>query len=137
MSDIVPHDSGIEVTARESAGFVALAARTVRLAAAALLLKAEMAKLQEHMEENARTARRSAELAGQAEVEPHFLAMIEETGRAFDQVANASGELTQAADRVEEESRAFRDAHQAEYRGIYEVNQSSPHRQPKPGFFRR
>ncbi|MFI8085845.1 conjugal transfer protein TraB [Kitasatospora sp. NPDC086009] len=135
----ITHVPGGEVAAGDGggAGFLALSARTVRLAAAALALKHEMAKLQRHMEDNAGTARRVSELAGQADVDQRHTAMIEEVGRAFDQVATASGELSRTADQVEQESRAFRDAHQGEYRGIYEVNQSSAYRQPKPGFFRR
>jgi TRAP-type mannitol/chloroaromatic compound transport system substrate-binding protein len=139
MSDITPYTSGAGAVPAEGGGanFAQLAARTVRLAAAALALKHEMAKLQRHMERNAETAMRVAELAGQAEVDASHTAMIQETGRAFRQVATASGELAQAADRVEQASREFRDAHDAQYRGIYEANQSSAFRQPKPGFFRR
>ncbi|MFJ2781547.1 conjugal transfer protein TraB [Kitasatospora sp. NPDC087315] len=135
MSDITPHLSGTE--GGGGANFVQLAARTVRLASAALALRHEMAKLQRHMERNSTTSMRVAELAGQAEIDPTHTAMIQEVGRAYRQVAAASGELARTADQVEQASREFRDAHDAQYRGLYETNQSSAYRQPKPGFFRR
>jgi hypothetical protein len=114
--------------------FVFLAGCFIALAAAAMWLKEKLHLLKERMRQDAALARRVAELCGQAGVDPYFLALFIETSQAFDRVADASGELADAADQMEMNARFVKDAHDTEYRGIYEATNASPYAQPKPGF---
>ncbi|MER6364454.1 conjugal transfer protein TraB [Kitasatospora sp. NPDC001527] len=136
MSDIEPYDDGGEVGHGGGAlGFLALAARTVKLTASALKLKEGMWSLQRHMENNAGQARELSEMCGQAEVAPRFTAQILEVSAALSRVATASGEMASAADATESAARGFEAAHDREYRGIYEAAQASDVPMAKPGFY--
>ncbi|MCU1617398.1 MAG: plasmid transfer protein TraB [Frankiales bacterium] len=114
--------------------FITLAARTTALTVAAAHLKEGMSALQRHMEGNATKARTLSEMCDQAEVDPQYTAQILEVSQALQRVAAASGELADTADQMEANARGFNDAHESEYRGIYEVVQAGQVRQPKPGF---
>ena len=114
--------------------FITLTARFMALAAAAMWLKENLHILKTRMHKDAEQARKVAELCGQAHVDNYFVALFLEVSQAFDRVAEASGELCDAADGMETNARAISDAHETEYRGIYEVRQSSPYEQPTPGF---
>ena len=116
--------------------FVTLSARFAALAAAAVLLKEGLHLLKARMHRDAAFARKVAELCGQAGVDAYFQGLFIETSQAFDRVAEASGELSDAADQMEANARDVKDAHDSEYGGIYEVAQVSPYDQPKPGFNR-
>jgi hypothetical protein len=116
--------------------FISLAACFIALAAAAALLKERLHLLKAQMRRDAAFARRVGELCGQARVDPYFLSLYAETGNAFDRVADASGELASAADQMEINAQFVKDAHDTQYRGIYEVRQASPYAQPTPGFNR-
>jgi hypothetical protein len=118
-------------------GFLALAGRTAKLAASALFLKEGMHLLRSHMQANANAAMRLSEMCGQAEVEPQFTSMIEDTSTALTGVAEASGEMVNAADSVDTDARGFNNAHEREYRPGYEASNGSGVRQAKPGFYRR
>lgn len=114
--------------------FITLSARFAALAAAAMWLKEGLHLLKARMHRDAAFARKVAELCGQARVDPYFQALFIEASQAFDRVAEASGELSSAADQMEMNARFVKDAHETEYGGIYEVRQASPYEQPKPGF---
>jgi hypothetical protein len=114
--------------------FVTLSLRVMALAVAAALLKEQLHLLKARMHHDAQRARRLAGHLAQAGVDAHFQAQTLEVAAAFDRVADASGELAGAADGMETAANNVRDAHQAEYGGIYEVAQASPYAQPKPGF---
>ncbi|WP_416519990.1 conjugal transfer protein TraB [Streptomyces achromogenes] len=114
--------------------FVTLAGRFMALATAAVFLKEKLHLLKHHMHKNAEAGRRLADHLHQAGADPRFQAQSVEMSQAFDRVAEASGVLADAADQMEANARGVRDAHQAEYGGIYEVAQSSAYAQPKPGF---
>lgn len=114
--------------------FVTLSLRIMALAAAAALLKEQLHLLKARMHRDAARARRLTEHLNQAGVDGRFQAQTLEVAAAFERVAAASGELADAADGMEANARGVRDAHQAEYGGIYEVRQASPYAQPKPGF---
>lgn len=116
--------------------FIFLAGCFIALAAAAMWLKEKLHILKERMHRDAAFARRVAELCGAAHVDPYFLSLFFETATAFDRVAEASGELANAADQMEINARFVKDAHDTQYRGIYEVRQASPYEQPTPGFNR-
>lgn len=116
--------------------FVALAACFIALAAAAMWLKEKLHLLKARMRRDAAFARKVAELCGQAGVDTYFLGLFIEASQAFDRVAEASGELADAADQMEMNARFVKDAHDTQYRGIYEVTNASPYAQPKPGFNR-
>jgi hypothetical protein len=118
-------------------GFLALAGRTAKLAASALFLKEGMHLLRSHMQANANAAMRLSEMCGQAEVEPQFTSMIEDTSTALTGVAEASGDMVNAADSVDTDARGFNNAHESEYRPGYEASNGSGVRQAKPGFYRR
>lgn len=114
--------------------FTTLGARFVALAAAAVWLKQGAHRLKKRMHDDAAKARRISELCGQAGVDGYFQGLVIEASQDLDRVAEASGELADAADGMEAHARGVRDAHQAEYGGIHEVVNASPYEQPKPGF---
>jgi hypothetical protein len=116
--------------------FLRLAGRMTTLTGAALALKEGLWLLKARMESDAADADRLAEQSAAAEVEPRFVALINEAGTALRKVADASGDLAGAADAVEANARAFGDAHEAEYRGVYEAVQASGVQQAKAGFYR-
>jgi hypothetical protein len=116
--------------------FITLAAGVTALAIAAGLLKEQLHLLKARMHHDAARARRLAEHLHQAGADARFQAQSLEVAAAFERVAAASGEVANAADGMEANARGVRDAHQAEYGGIYEVRQASPYAQPKPGFNR-
>ncbi|WP_256123046.1 conjugal transfer protein TraB [Streptomyces sp. LUP47B] len=116
--------------------FVTLALRIMALAAAAAILKEQLHLLKARMHQDAQRARRLAGHLAQAGADAHFQAQAFEVAAAFDRVAEASGEVANAADGMEADANGVRDAHQAEYGGIYEAVQASPYAQPKPGFNR-
>ncbi|MFE4055569.1 conjugal transfer protein TraB [Streptomyces sp. NPDC059096] len=142
MSDNLPaipgmnNNSGV-ANAASGNGFLALSGRTAALAAAALFLKEGMHLLRSHMKANANAALRLSEMCGQAEVEPRFVSLIEEASTALTGVAEASGEMANAADSVDSDARGFNHAHDREYRPGYEASNGSGVRQAKPGFYRR
>lgn len=116
--------------------FITLSARTAALAAAAALLKEQLHLLKARMHHDAARARRLAGHLNQAGADARFQAQSLEVAAAFERVADASGELAQAADQMQINAEFVKDAHESEYRGIYEVRQASPYAQPKPGFNR-
>ncbi|WP_340564508.1 conjugal transfer protein TraB [Streptomyces sp. GSL17-111] len=119
------------------ASFLALAFRMATLTGAALELKEGLNALQRRMGADADEADRIAEQAGAAEVEERFTALIHEAALSLRAVAEASGELAGAADAMEAHARETSQAHQSEYRGIYEAVNARPDvRQAKPGFYR-
>lgn len=116
--------------------FVTLAARVMALAAAAALLKEQLHLLKARMHRDAAQARTLAGHLNQAGADTRFQAQAIEVSQAFDRVAEASGQVADAADQMETHARGVRDAHQAQYGGIHEVRKASPYAQPKPGFNR-
>ncbi|MFI5945555.1 conjugal transfer protein TraB [Streptomyces uncialis] len=144
MSDNLPAIPGMNNGVASSTGsattgngFLALAGRTAKLAASALFLKEGMHLLRSHMKANANAALRLSEMCGQAEVEPRFTSMIEEVSTSLTGVAEASGDMVNAADSVDTDARGFNNAHEREYRPGYEASNGSGVRQAKPGFYRR
>ncbi|MER5465538.1 conjugal transfer protein TraB [Streptomyces sp. NPDC002668] len=137
MSDNLPAIPGMSGGSSSDNGFIALSARTAALAAAALFLKEGMHLLRAHMGRNAAKARRVSEMCDAAEVEPQYTAMILDASASLTRVSEASGEMTNAADAVDNDARGFNSAHDTEYRGVYEAVNGSGVRQAKPGFYRR
>jgi hypothetical protein len=116
--------------------FVTLALRIMALAAAAAILKEQLHLLKARMHHDAQRARRLAEQLAQAGVDARFQAQALEVAAAFDRVADASGEVADAADGMEANANGVCDAHQAEYGGIHETVKALPGGvlQPKPAF---
>ncbi|WP_432171172.1 conjugal transfer protein TraB [Streptomyces sp. 1222.5] len=139
MSDNLPAIPGMNSSgsAGSGNGFLALAGRTAKLAASALFLKEGMHLLRSHMKANANAALRLSEMNNQAEVEPQFISMIEDVATHLTGVAEASGEMVNAADSVDTDARGFNNAHDREYRPGYEASNGSGVRQAKPGYYRR
>ncbi|MFC7871986.1 conjugal transfer protein TraB [[Kitasatospora] papulosa] len=115
-------------------GFLSLGAAVALLASRALLLKEKVWSLQRLFQRNADKASNMSEMCDAAEVDPQFTALIMEGSNALREVAEASGDLVNAADTMQMDAQGFNDAHQGEYGGIYEVTQTMGVRQPKPGF---
>ncbi|MDH6107888.1 hypothetical protein P3T36_006347 [Kitasatospora sp. MAP12-15] len=141
MTDIVPASSGFAAPSPTGGGsggngFRSLAVRVTALAAQALRLKEGMRQLQRHMAANASKAATLSEMCRQADVDDVFVVQILGVSDALQHVAKASGDLASGADAMETSARGFRDAHEREYRGVYEAVNASPYRQPKPGFNR-
>ncbi|WP_414170910.1 conjugal transfer protein TraB (plasmid) [Streptoverticillium reticulum] len=134
--DIVPHGGALPAVPAdgEGLGFLALGARVTALTAQALLLKEKVWALQRRMNSNADKASHMSEMCDAAEVDPQHTALILEGSAALRRVADASGDLANAADVMQTDAQGFNDAHQGEYGGIHEVSQSSRFKQPKPGF---
>ena len=137
MSDNLPAIPGMTGGASSGNGFLALAGRTAKLAASALFLKEGMHLLRSHMKANANAAMRVSEMCDQAEVEPRFTSMIMDVSTHLNAVAEASGEMVNAADSVDTDARGFNNAHDSEYRPGYEASNGSGVQQAKPGFYRR
>jgi hypothetical protein len=114
--------------------FITLTARITALAVAAALLKEQLHLLKARMHRDAARARTLAGHLNQAGADARFQAQSLEVAAAFERVAEASGELANAADQMEANATFVKDAHQTEYGGIYEIRQASPYDQPKPGF---
>jgi hypothetical protein len=114
--------------------FITLSARVAALALAAGLLKEQLHLLKARMHRDAQRARTLSGHLHQAGADARFQAQSLEVAAAFERVATASGEVADAADGMEANANGVRNAHQAEYGGIYEVRQASPYAQPKPGF---
>lgn len=115
-------------------GFLSLGAAVIKLTAQALLLKEKIWALQARMNRNADEASGMSEMCDAAEVEPHYTGLIMDGSVSLRKVAEASGDLVNAADRMQGNAQGFHDAHQSEYGGIYEAVQSMGVQQPKPGF---
>ncbi|MEU6353203.1 conjugal transfer protein TraB [Streptomyces sp. NPDC047072] len=139
MSDNLPAVPGMNSGGGASSGngFLALAGRTIRLAASALFLKEGMHLLRSHMQANANAASRLSEMNDQAEVEARFTSMIMDLSTQLTGVAEASGEMVNAADAVDTNARGFNSAHDREYRPGYEASNGSGVKQAKPGYYRR
>ncbi|CAL9617886.1 hypothetical protein SUDANB58_05765 (plasmid) [Streptomyces sp. enrichment culture] len=136
MSDLVPRPAHLPAARGGTPSFTRLAARTAALAASALALKEGLWSLQRRMERDADHADMLADLCTAAEVEPRFTGLITEAGAALRAVAQASAEVARTADQVQHDARGLHDAHQSEYRGVYEAVNASGVRQAKPGFYR-
>ncbi|WP_327259833.1 MULTISPECIES: conjugal transfer protein TraB [unclassified Streptomyces] len=137
MSDNLPAVPGMSGGSSSGNGFLALSGRTAALATAALFLKEGMHLLKTHMQANANAAMRLSEMCDAAEVEPQFTAMILDASTSLTGVAEASGEMVNAADSVDTDARGFNESHDREYRPGYEASNGSGVKQAKPGFYRR
>lgn len=136
MSDLVPSTDNLPARRGGTPTFTALAGRTAALTAAALALKEGLWALQRRMRHDAEQAGLLADLCTAAEVEPRFTALIQEGGSALRAVADASLDLARTADQVQHDSQGLHDAHQQEYRGVYEAVNASGVQQARPGFYR-
>ncbi|MER6789515.1 conjugal transfer protein TraB [Streptomyces sp. NPDC000658] len=136
MSELVPRPAHLPVTSGGKPSFLGLASRMTTLTAAALALKEGLWSLKHRMEGDASHADLMADLCVAAEVEPRFTGLIDEAAKELRAVAQGSGELANTADLVQTNSQGLHDAHQAEYRGVYEAVNSSGVQQAKPGFYR-
>ncbi|MER7309942.1 conjugal transfer protein TraB [Streptomyces griseoluteus] len=135
MSALVPRPDNLPDTTVQPS-FTRLASRLVALSVSALALKEGMHALQRRLEADADDVTRTSELCDMAEVDPHFTALMREAAQSVREVAEASGEMVAAADSTAVNAQGFHDAHQGEYRGVYEAVQASGVRQAKPGFYR-
>ncbi|MET8945447.1 conjugal transfer protein TraB [Streptomyces sp. NPDC004542] len=136
MTDLVPY------TPRPLAkggrlSFITLAARMTALTGQALALKEGLYVLKRRMEKDAGDQDRIADMCAEAEVEPKFTGLINEAASRVRKVAEAADGVSGAADQMETNARAFKDAHETEYRGVYEAVQASGVRQAKAGFYRK
>lgn len=114
--------------------FTTFTARIAAITTSALRLKDQMHTLIAETEHNADTARALAEMCTSAGVEPQFTALIHESSTALHGVVTAARDVIETADRTEVDARTLQDAHEKEYRGIYEAVQASGVQQPKAGF---
>ncbi|PZT74497.1 MULTISPECIES: conjugal transfer protein TraB [unclassified Streptomyces] len=136
MTELEPYvPAGLPERSGGRLSFLSLAGRITTLTGAALALKEGLWMLRRRMEKDADGLDRLAEQCGTAEVEPRFTALMTDAASALRAVAEASGELAGAADSMEADARAFGDAHEAEYRGVYEAVKASGVQQAKPGFY--
>ncbi|WP_461712351.1 conjugal transfer protein TraB [Streptomyces sp. DSM 41013] len=135
MSELVPRPANLPARGGRPS-FTRLAGRMAALTASALALKEGLWALQRRMERDADHADMLADLCIAAEVEPRFTGQIHEAATALRAVATASADLARTADQVQHDSQGLHDAHQAEYRGVYEAVNASGVRQAKPGFYR-
>ncbi|MDN3262906.1 conjugal transfer protein TraB [Streptomyces sp. CSDS2] len=136
MTELVPYTPK-PIVKGGRLSFLTLAARLTTLTAQALALKEGLYVLKHRMEKDAKDADRIAEMCAEAEVEPRFTSLITEAATALRKVAEAAAGLAAAADQMESNARAFRNAHDSEYRGVYEAVRTSGVRQAKPGFYRK
>ncbi|MEU1312585.1 conjugal transfer protein TraB [Streptomyces cinnamoneus] len=133
-AEIVPRGNTLPAIPDSDLGFLSLGAAVTLLAARALLLKEKIWALQAHFRRNADKASNMSEMCDAAEVDPRFTALIMEGSTSLREVAEASGDLVNAADEMQTDAQGFKNAHEDEYGGIYEVTQVMGVQQPKPGF---
>ncbi|MFD5493366.1 conjugal transfer protein TraB [Streptomyces sp. NPDC127091] len=136
MSDLVPRPAHLPATGGGTPSFTRLAARMTALTAAALALKEGLWALNRRMEHDAEKHDHLADMCVVAEVEPRFTGLISESATALYAVTEASAAVANTADQVQHDAQDLHDAHQAEYRGVYEAVNASGVRQAKPGFYR-
>ena len=136
MSELVPYTPKLPERG-DRPSFLRLAGKMATLTGAAMALKEGLRLLQRRMEKDADDARRLSELCAEAEVEPRFTALIEAASESLRNVAEASGDLAGAADQLEANARAFGDAHETEYRAVYEAVKASGVQQARAGFYRK
>ncbi|MFF3958831.1 hypothetical protein ACFYY1_37350 [Streptomyces sp. NPDC001890] len=132
--EVVPRGDTLPAVYDGNLGFLSLSVAVTVLAGRALLLKEKIWALQALFRRNADKASNISEMCDAAEVEPQFTALIMEGATSLREVAEASGDLVNAADQMQMDAQGFNEAHQGEYGGIYEVTQSMGVQQPKPGF---
>ncbi|MDV9191586.1 conjugal transfer protein TraB [Streptomyces sp. SR27] len=136
MTELEPYTAaGLPAESSGRPSFLRLAGRITTLVGAAAALTEGLWVLKRRMEKDADAADRLAEQCAEAEVEPRFTALITDAASALRAVAESSGELAGAADVMAANARDFGDAHDREYRGVYEAVQSSGVQQAKPGFY--
>ncbi|MFE2314157.1 conjugal transfer protein TraB [Streptomyces sp. NPDC059441] len=119
--------------------FMRLLGSMVTLVGQAVALKEMAHLLKRRMEKDADDHDKISDMCAEAEVEPYFTGLITDAGTALREVANASGELSSAADDLATNAKAFGSAHKTEYQGIYEAVQAAKRRgirQARPGFYR-
>ncbi|MFF0170241.1 conjugal transfer protein TraB [Streptomyces prasinus] len=132
--EMVPQGDTLPAVPDSNLGFLSLGAAVTLLVAQTLRLKEKIWALQTLFRRNADKASNMSEMCDAAEVEPRYTALIMEGSTSLREVAEASGELVDAADAMQTDAQGFKDAHEGEYGGIYEVTQSMGVQQPKPGF---
>jgi hypothetical protein len=126
--------SVIGAAAGAALNFLTLTARVAALTTSALHLKERMHSMVTETERNAGKARNLSEMCDAAGVEPQYTALILESSTALHRVADSARDVAETADRTELHARLLGDAHEAEYRGIYEAVNASGVQQPKAGF---
>lgn len=136
MGDLVPVGTGTAVVSGDGAGFHGLQADLENLAADAEQLQEKAALLARAMGENADLARITAEQTAQAQAAPRHVAQVQEVASALVAAAAGAKALASRADSMAAQARAVKEAHNAEYRGIYEAVQASGIPMAKPGFYR-
>lgn len=135
MSDVARRNFATLQAAAESAvNFASLTKRVTALTRSASRMKEQMHVLIAETERNAARARSLAEMCDAAEVEPQYTALIREASTALYRVAESARGVTETADRTELHSQQLGDAHESEYRGVFEAVRASRVRQPKAGF---
>ncbi|MFL4496529.1 conjugal transfer protein TraB [Streptomyces sp. VTCC 41912] len=134
-SDLVPYAPKLPAKGGRLS-FLTLAAKLTTLTTQALALKEGLHLLRRRMDADAKSVGRIADMCTEAEVEPRFTGLVAEGSAALGRVADAAAGLAGAADQMETNARAFKNAHDSEYRGVFEAVQASGVRQAKAGFYR-
>ncbi|MFF2548325.1 hypothetical protein ACFVUY_38010 [Kitasatospora sp. NPDC058063] len=116
--------------------FMAVQGKLLRLRARMAFLSEAVNSSRKQMESDAGAARKLVDLSGPAGVAPVFLARIEEVAGRLEGVSESAATLVSAADAASAAANTAQGEHQAEYRGIYELAQTSEHPMALPGFYR-
>ncbi|MFJ9412511.1 conjugal transfer protein TraB [Streptomyces sp. NPDC101393] len=135
-SDLVPYAPQPLARGRRLS-FLTIVAQVTALTAQALSLKEGLYMLKRRMEKDSKNIDGIADMCTEAEVETRFTGLINEAAGSLREVAEAASGMASAADHMEANARAFGDAHESEYRAVYEAVQASNVRQAKAGFYRK
>jgi hypothetical protein len=132
--------SELEVHAPEADGmgllqFLAVQGALAKLRLQTALLAGAVGREQKAMESDAEKARALADKSAPAEVAPEYLARLGEVAGALLGVSEAAQAVVSAAEDASHAANESNEAHQGEYRGIFELAQSSRHPMAKPGFY--
>lgn len=133
--DVEKHNAHLPANS-ETPGFEVLAGRLASLTTSALALKTGLALLRARIADDADRVARDAELCAEAEVEPQHTEHVHQAAQLWREVASASAEVEACADDLAAHARGTQQAHESEYRGIYEAVRASGARQARPGFYR-
>lgn len=134
--DIEKYNAHLPQQGAETPSFTVLAVRLASLTTSALALKANLGLLRMRIVADADRVAREAELCAEAEVEPQYVTQMTQAAQLWREVAKASADVEATADDMAAHARATEQAHEGEYRGIYEAVKAGGARQARPGFYR-
>lgn len=134
--DIEQYNAHLPQQGSGTPSFAVLAVRLASLTTSALALKANLGLLRARIVDDAGRVTRDAELCAEAEVDPRYVEQMMQAAELWRAVVTAAAEVEACADDMAAHARGTEQAHETEYRGIYEAVRAGGVRQARPAFYR-